>query len=68
MEGEIPAFIAVRACLCLTIMFYHSYINNHAAQERLIADYGMKSFWHCFLERGYSGADGFLFISGWLNV
>lgn len=68
MEGEIPGFTAVRAILCLMIIFYHAYCSNWKGRERLITDYGHKEFFHCILERGYLGADGFLMISGWLNA
>lgn len=68
MAGEIPVFVAVRAYLCLLILFYHAYITNWKGTNRLIETYGYKTFFHCILERGYLGADGFLFMSGWLNA
>eukprot|EP00347_Sterkiella_histriomuscorum_P001041 403373568 len=68
MEGEVPSFTAVRACLCLMIIFYHAYITNHQAKDRLIEDFGFQRFFRDILERGYIGADGFLMISGWLNA
>ena len=68
MEGEIPAFVAVRALLCIIIVFYHAYATNWQGREKLISDFGNETFFHCILERGYLGADGFLFVSGWLNA
>lgn len=68
MDREIPVITAVRAILQLWIMLYHAYSGNAYGEKKLIADFGNERFFHCIMERGYLGADGFLLISGWLNA
>ena len=68
MDGEKPAFVAMRALFCFVIVFHHAYTSNERGRDQLIEETGWKTLFHCIFERGYLGADGFLLMSGWLNA